>query len=151
MLVLSRKQGQSIVVGHDTQIYVCKSGSTVRLGVKTSSNHTAINRGEVWEKICSESNQDKLLVYEGEEIPALIGCLAFCSKSLKSNQNLFDCSFIDRSVMSENYGLTNEAWRSFKRSNLVLPCSSFKTLESSLVNTYSLPRKVLTAPMRTAG
>lgn len=57
MLVLSRKKGQSIMIGHDIEISVIDvQGEQVRLGINAPRNVT-IHRKEVFEEIIQENRQ----------------------------------------------------------------------------------------------
>jgi len=55
MLVLSRKEGESIVVpGHRIEIFVREIiGDRVRIGIKAPDS-TDIYRSELWQEICFE-------------------------------------------------------------------------------------------------
>lgn len=57
MLILSRRQGESIVVGHDVVITVMEvRGNQVRIGVEAP--HTLqVHRGEVYEQVV-EANRE---------------------------------------------------------------------------------------------
>jgi carbon storage regulator len=51
MLIISRRKGQRIVIGHDTEIVVTElSRSTVKLGIRAPAQ-TQVLRGEVWDSI----------------------------------------------------------------------------------------------------
>lgn len=57
MLVLSRKKGQSIMIGHDIEISVIDvQGEQIRLGINAPRNVT-IHRKEVFEEIIQENKQ----------------------------------------------------------------------------------------------
>lgn len=57
MLVLSRKKGQSIMIGHDIEISVIDvQGEQIRLGINAPRN-VSIHRKEVFEEIISENRQ----------------------------------------------------------------------------------------------
>ena len=62
MLVLSRKDGQSVIVGGAGAFpRLCKvtvlgiTGSKVRLGFEVDAN-VPVNREEVWQRICAEES-----------------------------------------------------------------------------------------------
>jgi carbon storage regulator len=58
MLVLTRKPGQSIMIGDDVEIQVLSvSGEKVRLGV-TAPREVSIFRNEVYERICDERAEE---------------------------------------------------------------------------------------------
>lgn len=57
MLVLSRKKGESIVIGHDIELVVLGTeGDTVRLGIKAPRS-VEVYRKEIYEAI-QESNRE---------------------------------------------------------------------------------------------
>ncbi|CAI6084339.1 carbon storage regulator CsrA [Cohnella sp. JJ-181] len=57
MLVLSRKKGESIIIGHDIEIVVLGTeGETVRLGIKAPRS-VEVNRKEIYDAI-QESNRE---------------------------------------------------------------------------------------------
>lgn len=57
MLVLSRKKGQSIMIGHDIEISVIDvQGEQIRLGINAPRSVT-IHRKEVFEEIIQENRQ----------------------------------------------------------------------------------------------
>lgn len=57
MLVLSRKKGQSIMIGHDIEISVIDvQGEQIRLGINAPRSVT-IHRKEVFEEIIQENKQ----------------------------------------------------------------------------------------------
>lgn len=57
MLVLSRKKGQSIMIGHDIEISVIDvQGEQIRLGINAPRDVT-IHRKEVFEEIIQENKQ----------------------------------------------------------------------------------------------
>ncbi len=57
MLVLSRKKGQSIMIGDDIEISIVEvQGEQVRLGINAPRN-VSIHRKEVFEEIVSENKQ----------------------------------------------------------------------------------------------
>jgi carbon storage regulator CsrA len=66
MLVLSRKDGQSVIVGGAGEFpRLCKvtvlgiTGSKVRLGFEVDAN-VPVNREEVWQRICAEQSAGTL-------------------------------------------------------------------------------------------
>ncbi|MAN23666.1 MAG: carbon storage regulator [Gemmatimonadetes bacterium] len=55
MLVLTRKSGESIVIGSDIRLTVLEiQGRQIRLGVEAPSS-VAVHRGEVYERIREEN------------------------------------------------------------------------------------------------
>jgi carbon storage regulator len=57
MLVLSRKKGQSIMIGHDIEITIIDvQGEQIRLGINAPRDVT-IHRKEVFEEIIQENRQ----------------------------------------------------------------------------------------------
>ena len=57
MLVLTRKAGESIVVGSDIRITVLAvQGRQIRLGIQAPSN-VSVHRGEVYERIKEENER----------------------------------------------------------------------------------------------
>jgi len=57
MLVLSRKKGQSIIIGDNIEIAVVEiQGDTVRIGVN-APREVAVHRQEVFEQIAAENQQ----------------------------------------------------------------------------------------------
>lgn len=57
MLVLSRKKGQSIMIGHDIEISIVDvQGEQIRLGINAPRD-VAIHRKEVFEEIIQENKQ----------------------------------------------------------------------------------------------
>jgi carbon storage regulator len=55
MLVLSRKSGQCVVIGHDITVMVLKvHGSQVKLGI-SGPKHIPIHRKEVFRKIAKDA------------------------------------------------------------------------------------------------
>lgn len=57
MLVLSRKKGQSIMIGHDIEISIVDiQGDQIRLGID-APRHVTIHRKEVFEEIIAENKQ----------------------------------------------------------------------------------------------
>lgn len=57
MLVLSRKKGQSIMIGHDIEITIIDvQGEQIRLGINAPRDVT-IHRKEVFEEIIQENKQ----------------------------------------------------------------------------------------------
>jgi carbon storage regulator len=65
MLVLTRKPGQSIMIGDGVEVQVLSvAGEKVRLGI-TAPRDVSIFRNEVYERIESESSQDEEEVEAG--------------------------------------------------------------------------------------
>lgn len=61
MLVLSRKKGESIIIGHDIELIVLGTeGDTVRLGIKAPRS-VEVYRKEVYEAI-QESNRNAVTI-----------------------------------------------------------------------------------------
>jgi carbon storage regulator len=57
MLVLTRKVGQSIVIGEDVEVVVLEvRGEQVRIGIK-APKHVMVHRKEVYEQIQSETKE----------------------------------------------------------------------------------------------
>ncbi len=55
MLVLTRKTGESIAIGHEVEIVVLEvKGKQVKLGIKAPS-HVPVHRMEVYQKIQDEN------------------------------------------------------------------------------------------------
>jgi carbon storage regulator len=81
MLVLSRKQGQSIVIAHDIVVSVVDIGhGRVQIGV-TAPQHLPIHREEIHQRIREEQRADKengmrAVVYSEPDLPAAsAGCV----------------------------------------------------------------------------
>jgi len=67
MLVLSRKQGQSIVIGNDITITVKEiRGKTVRLSIRTGAN-VPVYREEIHREIVAENRRAALRVDTADE------------------------------------------------------------------------------------
>ena len=59
MLILTRKEDQSIVIGEDIRITVVSvSGGTVRLGIDAPRD-LAVHRSEIYDKISEQNDADK--------------------------------------------------------------------------------------------
>jgi carbon storage regulator len=57
MLIVSRRKGQRIVIGHDIEVVVTEiSRSSVKLGIQAPASHTIL-RGEVHEAIESANRE----------------------------------------------------------------------------------------------
>ncbi|MDP6673395.1 MAG: carbon storage regulator CsrA [Gammaproteobacteria bacterium] len=57
MLILTRRIGESVVIGDDVDVTVLGvKGSQVRLGVK-APKEVAVHREEIYERICRERDQ----------------------------------------------------------------------------------------------
>ncbi len=57
MLVLSRKEGQSIFIGDDVRITILSSqGKKVRIGID-APKHIAVNREEIVKKITTKTEE----------------------------------------------------------------------------------------------
>lgn len=71
MLVLSRKKGQSIMIGHDIEISVIDvQGEQIRLGINAPRN-ISVHRKEVFEEIISENRQAASNTPDPETIRAI--------------------------------------------------------------------------------
>jgi carbon storage regulator len=71
MLVLSRKKGQSIMIGHNIEISIVDvQGEQVRLGIDAPKEVT-IHRKEVFEEIISENKQAAVFPANPDIIKAL--------------------------------------------------------------------------------
>lgn len=69
MLVLSRKQGQSIVIAKDIVVNVVHIGhGRVQIGV-TAPSHMPVHREEVHRRIQSEKKTERTAVYSIGELP----------------------------------------------------------------------------------
>ncbi len=57
MLILSRKVGQTVMIGHDITVTVLGvSGNTVRIGINAPKN-VAVHREEIYERIKREQEE----------------------------------------------------------------------------------------------
>ena len=57
MLVLTRKQGEGIVIGDDIRIYVVElKNGNIRIGIDAPKDHK-IYRQEVYDRICRENRE----------------------------------------------------------------------------------------------
>ena len=71
MLVLSRKKGQSIMVGSDIEISIVDiQGDQIRLGIDAPRN-IAIHRKEVFEEIIKENKQAASVALDPELIKTI--------------------------------------------------------------------------------
>jgi len=78
MLVLSRKKGQSIMIGNDIEISIIDiQGEQVRLGINAPRNVT-VYRKEVFEEIIKENKEAALVSVNPELIKGI---------SIKKNEN----------------------------------------------------------------
>lgn len=69
MLVLSRKQGQSIVIANDIVVSVVHLGhGRVQIGV-TAPSHMPVHREEVHQRTQSEKKPSRTTVYTTGELP----------------------------------------------------------------------------------
>ena len=72
MLVLSRKKGQSLMIGHDVEITVIDiQGDQVRLGISAPKS-VAVHRKEVFEEIRQENVQANAMTNPGDELKTII-------------------------------------------------------------------------------
>jgi carbon storage regulator len=70
MLVLSRKQGESIVIGHDIVVNVVDIGrGRVQIGV-TAPAHMPIHREEIYRRIQQENSARKPAVFSNPAVPS---------------------------------------------------------------------------------
>ena len=70
MLVLSRKQGQSIVIAKDIVVNVVHIGhGRVQIGV-TAPSHMPVHREEIHRRIQSENKTSRSTAYTSGELPA---------------------------------------------------------------------------------
>jgi carbon storage regulator len=61
MLVLNRKSGQCVVIGHDITVMVLKvHGSQVKLGISGPKN-VSIHREEIFQKVAKDSRPRELV------------------------------------------------------------------------------------------
>jgi carbon storage regulator len=73
MLVLSRKQGQSIVIANDIVVQIMDIGhGRVQVGI-SAPQHMPIHREEVYRRIQAENQARKSLPYAGAELPVASG------------------------------------------------------------------------------
>jgi len=57
MLILTRRVGETVVIGDDVDVTVLGvKGNQVRLGIK-APKEVAVHREEIYERICSERNE----------------------------------------------------------------------------------------------
>lgn len=69
MLVLTRKKGQSVIIGKDVRVFVAEvTGETVRLGIEAPPE-IEIFRSEIYEQLREEN---KISVTTPEEVMGLI-------------------------------------------------------------------------------
>jgi carbon storage regulator len=74
MLVLSRKQGQSIVIAEDIVVSVIDIGhGRVQIGV-SAPPHLPIHREEVHRRIQQETRLRKIAVFTSGVLPAVTAC-----------------------------------------------------------------------------
>lgn len=79
MLVLSRKKGQSIMIGHNIEISIVDvQGEQVRLGIN-APREVIIHRKEVFEEIIAENRQAAATPID----PAVIRAIRFDNKENK--------------------------------------------------------------------
>jgi carbon storage regulator len=65
MLILTRRIGESVVIGNDVDVTVLGvKGNQVRLGV-TAPKEIAVHREEIYERICREQNANGHLKVAG--------------------------------------------------------------------------------------
>ncbi len=68
MLVLTRKRGQSLMIGQDVEISVIEiSGDQVRLGINAPKSVT-IHRKEVFDDICQENKAAAHVSFNSQEL-----------------------------------------------------------------------------------
>lgn len=68
MLVLSRKENQSFLVGNDVEIKIIKiDDKTIKIGIEAPKSKTIL-RKEVYEKIESENNEFKININDAIKI-----------------------------------------------------------------------------------
>jgi carbon storage regulator len=68
MLVLTRRKGESIMIGDDIELVVVEiKGDQVRLGVK-APKHVEVYRNEVFEAISEANKEASLVTVKPEEI-----------------------------------------------------------------------------------
>ena len=92
MLVLSRKKGQSIMIGNDIEISIVDvQGELVRLGIN-APREVSVHRKEVFEEIISENRQAAVVPVSPDMI-----------KSIKIRKDTSS----ESSVSSKNCGETN--------------------------------------------
>lgn len=81
MLVLSRKKGQSIMIGNDIEISIIDiQGEQIRLGINAPKN-VAIHRKEVFEEIIKENKEAATVAINPELIKGI---------KIKKNRNKED-------------------------------------------------------------
>jgi carbon storage regulator len=74
MLVLSRKQGQSIVIAEDIVVSVIDIGQgRVQIGV-SAPQHLPIHREEVHRRIQQETRLRKIATFTSSDLPAETAC-----------------------------------------------------------------------------
>jgi carbon storage regulator len=75
MLVLSRKQGQSIIIANDIVVSVVDIGhGQVQIGVKAPP-HLSIHREEVHRRIQQENRMHSLITFTSNNLPSVdSGC-----------------------------------------------------------------------------
>jgi carbon storage regulator len=71
MLVLSRKKGESIMIGDDIELVVVEiKGDQVRLGVK-APKHIEVYRNEVFEAISESNKEASKVTVKPDELSAM--------------------------------------------------------------------------------
>mgnify|MGYP003818736773 CR=1 FL=1 len=71
MLVLSRKKGQSIIIGNDIEISVIDiQGEQVRLGINAPGN-VKVYRKEVYDEIIRENREASIIPVSPEQIKGI--------------------------------------------------------------------------------
>ena len=81
MLVLSRKKGQSIMIGNDIEISIIDiQGEQVRIGIN-APRHVTVYRKEVFEEIIKENREAALVSVNPELIKGI---------NIKRNENQKD-------------------------------------------------------------
>ncbi|HZZ30163.1 MAG TPA: carbon storage regulator CsrA [Pirellulales bacterium] len=74
MLVLSRKQGQSIIIGHDIVVNVVDIGrGRVQIGVSAPA-HMSIHREEIYQRIQQRGEQPSMSNWQAAELACSASC-----------------------------------------------------------------------------
>lgn len=92
MLVLSRKKGQSIMIGNDIEISIVDvQGEQVRLGINAPRD-VSIHRKEVFEEIIAENRQAAAASVSPDMIKRIKICNNTSSGSAASSKNCEDAN-----------------------------------------------------------
>jgi carbon storage regulator (csrA) len=84
MLVLTRKTGQSIIIGHDIEITLVEiQGDQVRIGIKAPKS-VPVYRREIYDEICRENQLASMNSRSGIELLKMRGS----PDSAKNTDNL---------------------------------------------------------------